>query len=308
VDYRLKKREPLATGVRRVACEEIAGILQDLHACMGGGDPAKPVHDARKHLKKLAALLRLLRPAIGEEAFVREGGCFRRAARRLAGARDAEVCVATLQSLAKSAEEEARPALEEAHRAFATALVQHRQPARRTLESIAAALIEAAANVRAWEIEARGAKALAKGVELLYRRARKAGRKAAENPSTEGLHRWRQRTKEFGAALRLLRGMGNRRLSRLVETAQELSELLGDDHDLAVLADTFRRDYDGGAEGESAAEEAAALVLIAQAIETRRARLQKCTWKLGKRLFAEKPRRLAASLMECWDAWHRPGA
>jgi CHAD domain-containing protein len=291
-----------------VACEEIAGILQDLHACVHGEDPAKPVHDARKHLKKLAALLRLLRPAIGEEAFVREGGCFRRAARRLAGARDAEVCVATLQSLAKSAEKEARPALEEAHRAFAAALIQHRQPARRTLDSIAAALIEAAANVRAWEIRTKGAKALAEGVELLYRRARKAGRKAAEAPSTEELHRWRQRTKEFGAALRLLRGMGDRRLTKLVETAQELSELLGDDHDLAVLKETFGHDFAGGAGSEPAAEEDAALALITQAIETRRAWLQKRAWKLGKRLFAEKPGRLADSLLKCWEAWHRPGA
>ena len=55
--FRLKLRDPLPEGLKRVFCEEIDSAL---HMCQ---HPAKErgvtVHEVRKHLKKLRAAMRL---------------------------------------------------------------------------------------------------------------------------------------------------------------------------------------------------------------------------------------------------------
>ena len=63
--YRLKPHKPIQGQVRRIAVKQF-----DLAAAaLGGrGGPASgAIHEARKHIKKVRALLRLVRPAIGDE-------------------------------------------------------------------------------------------------------------------------------------------------------------------------------------------------------------------------------------------------
>ena len=72
--FRFKLGEPFDEGCRRIAVEQIerAQIL-----LQGKGDQAIAVHETRKSLKRLRALLRLIRPAMGEEAFKAENGQLR---------------------------------------------------------------------------------------------------------------------------------------------------------------------------------------------------------------------------------------
>ena len=65
----------------------------------GGAFDQEAIHDTRKALKRLRALVRLLRAELGERQYKREHAILRDAARRLAGARDAEVMVGTLDAL-----------------------------------------------------------------------------------------------------------------------------------------------------------------------------------------------------------------
>jgi len=299
VDFRLRKHETISAGCQRVACEEIAAVLQDLHACAVCEDPAKPIHDARKHLKKLRALVRFVRPVIGDEAWLRETGTFRRAARRLAIARDAEVCVRTIEDLCHEAPEGLLAPLDQARAFFSEILAHHRNPAHRTLDAIGGSLVDAAASVREWEFAAGCEKTIRKGLDRIYRRARKARSKAEETPSTECLHKWRQRTKEFWALMRLFREIGGKQFGRLEKDAKELGELLGTDHDLGVLKDSLYRDREAAGIDESAFPE------IERLIEERRSNLQRKAWKLGSECYREKPRRFVERFVECWEDWHK---
>ncbi len=65
-----------------------------------GSDP-DVVHETRKAIKRMRALARLFRDELGEPEFKRLNSLLRGAAGRLAGARDAEVRLATLRRLAK---------------------------------------------------------------------------------------------------------------------------------------------------------------------------------------------------------------
>ena len=68
--------------VRRVAREELEGTLKEL---LTVNDQARStaVHEARKHLKKVRALIRLLRPATCKAFYKRENAAMRNTAQRM---------------------------------------------------------------------------------------------------------------------------------------------------------------------------------------------------------------------------------
>src|SRR5437016_523742 len=80
--FRLKLREPLPDGLKRVFCEQIESALK---LCR---HPAKQrgvtVHEVRKHLKKLRAAMRLAVAAVGENQHACEDRCVRKIGRTTA--------------------------------------------------------------------------------------------------------------------------------------------------------------------------------------------------------------------------------
>jgi CHAD domain-containing protein len=95
--YRLKLKEPLVKGVRRIAAEQLANAAARLQS---EGDPESGIHEARKSLKRTRALLRLVRPGLGETQFRNSNGRLRDIARTLSAARDRDVVRAHLARLA----------------------------------------------------------------------------------------------------------------------------------------------------------------------------------------------------------------
>lgn len=71
-----------------------------------GDDLPESVHSARKDLKKLRSVPRLVCPVIGGERFRTENKRYRDAGRRLSSSRDAEVKLETLVALGERFGEE----------------------------------------------------------------------------------------------------------------------------------------------------------------------------------------------------------
>src|SRR3954471_24540286 len=97
--FRIAPGEPVPDEVRRLAIGRIDDALDELRG-VSDSSRAEAVHEARKDLKKLRALLRLARGELGERTFARENACFRDAASELGGARDADAMLETLGGLA----------------------------------------------------------------------------------------------------------------------------------------------------------------------------------------------------------------
>src|SRR5215471_7662620 len=95
--FRLKLREPLPDGLKRVFREQIDSALE---LCR---HPAKQrgltVHEVRKHLKKLRAAMRLAVPVVGKKQHAREDCCVRKIGRLVSDLRDAQVRLQTLSEL-----------------------------------------------------------------------------------------------------------------------------------------------------------------------------------------------------------------
>ena len=96
--FALLAGERTGEGLRRMAVGQLDTAIEALEG-HGGGSAERRVHEARKALKRLRALLRLVRGELGEPVYASEVAVVRAAGKRLARARDADVLLSTLDDL-----------------------------------------------------------------------------------------------------------------------------------------------------------------------------------------------------------------
>jgi len=272
--------KPRSAAVRGALCDEIAGALQALWEQRRLNDDA--MHQVRKDLKRARAALRLLREAVGEAAYAHENVELRDAARPLAGVRDATVALEVLRELLETEKKPARRArLLEVRRRLHEERVQARRKLQRgwKVARIERSLQDAGKRVEYWRVPLDDAQVLRAGFERVYRKGRKALRKARAEGSTESLHESRKQVKYLQQAAAIVANGASRRLKKLAKRAESVAERLGDDHDLALLQAKL-----AALPAQSKAESK----LIAR-IETRRARLQRKALKQARRLYRKKP-------------------
>ena len=284
--YRLKDDESLPAGVARIARGRIDHAIDEL-----GGDtdssPVEAVHEARKDMKKLRALLRLARGELGDDTYVRENACYRDAARELAGARDSDVMLETLAALTYLPPGQGW----EVRKRIQADLARNGDPGDRDAAARTAVTIleEARRRVSRWPLEHESFAALASGLERTYRRGRRDFKAAADEPTVESLHEWRKRVKELWYHHSLLRPLWPPVMETVGDEAHVLSDRLGDDHDLAVLAAWVEEHGAAGAD-------------FFAAVDRRRGELQAEAFALGSRVYAEKPNAYVERMERLWDA------
>lgn len=297
--HRLRRRfaplaeEALGSGHRRMALGQLDIAIDALAGSEAKSSPEKRVHEARKALKRLRALLRLLRDELGEQTYERESELLRETGRRLAGARDAAVLLSTLEDLI--ARHPGKLAGRRGVLRLRTRLQHERDGAAELALADSATHAGALAELRAmrvrvgeWELaEPGGIEAVEPALERLYGKGRKRLRRAAKAKGgarrTRTLHEWRKRVKDLRYVAEML---GARKLAK---RADDLGELLGEEHDLAVLAQRVRREAKGGRASGAPGRRARKLLL--RLIARRRKKLRKRALRDGGRLYGRKPAR-----------------
>jgi CHAD domain-containing protein len=294
--YGLARDEGPGAGLARVAAGRAERALERLHeAGAGKAETADAVHGARKDMKKLRTVLRLLRGELGKKRYRRENACFRDAARALSRSRDAEVRLETLDALAEH--EDALPA--EAVESWRKILDRDREAAANLARGgpavdEAVALIETGlSGIEGWEQEDDSWATVDAAVARTYRRGRRAMKTAAKGRDEADFHEWRKRAKDLWHELRLFAGAWRGPLEATAKEAHRLTDLLGDHHDLAVLREDLRRRNLG--DGETVALEAA--------IDRRQEELAAEAFPLGRRLYAERPKDFSRRLRRYREAW-----
>jgi CHAD domain-containing protein len=287
--FRFRLGEPFDEGCRRIAVEQIERAQILLH---GKRDHAVAVHETRKSLKRLRALLRLVRPALGEDVFKSETGQLREIGLSLSGARDRHVLLETVNKLEASARFGRRNLVETLRETIAAA---NGEGAPLTMKQADARLAEAKKRLHGLHLVGDGFEVVGPGLERSYRRARRAFAEAYGEPTDEAFHEWRKGAQAHWRQMTLLSRAWPDYLGARAAEARILSQILGDDHDLAMLVTFVHSDAAAGLRGEQAA-------LIERAARQRQTELRASAKPRGERLFAASPRRLQRSVGIYWDA------
>ena len=323
--FALLPAEQPARGLNRMVVGQLDLAIELLNADGRQMPTAEAVHETRKALKRLRTLVRLLEAELGHETAAREQIVLREAGRRLAGARDAEVMVLTLEQLQRRHRRKLahRPGVARLRRR----LVAERDEANARLLSDPALRAQVLTDLRAvrarmsdWEpTREAGLKHVTPGLTRLYAQGRRRHARVARRSRQRAMemHRWRKRVKDLRyaaealsrrdpgaearaniAALRAHASGRNRSDGRselipeLARRADALGEMLGEEHDLFLLAQRVREDDESYGRGTRRR--------LLKLIEQRRKRLTKRALRDGERLYRRRPKKLVARVRDAY--------
>ena len=294
--YRFKNKDgTIQNSVRRIADEQISKALRSIDEL----DRPDAIHDVRKRCKKLRGLVRLVRPAFDQ--YSTENAVFRDAALAISDARDAKVMLDTYDLLMSEFESSVnRQAMASIRRSFTLQRQTKIREGEETekLKQTVDTLLEARERASKWKIDADGWKAVEGGIAQTYRRARDAAGRARSCADGEVFHELRKRIKYHWYHCRLLENLWPEMMGLRKDTAQRLSDILGDHHDLNVFAEKLGSDIPSF--GNPRDVETA--IGLARA---RQERLESQGWPMVDRILAQSPEALSEHLEVLWKAWRK---
>ncbi|MBN7797667.1 CHAD domain-containing protein [Parahaliea mediterranea] len=275
--FALKPHRNAAKEVRRIARQQVDRGLGEIGDDTLSAETA--VHQVRKRCKKMRALLRLVADELGDE-YALENRWYRDTARLLSDIRDTQQAARTRQSLAGA----------DAGEGVSTSAADIR--AREALAQCADRLREGRERIARWPLQSRGFEILRPGLLRMYRRGKRQMKTLRRGSEPGDFHQWRKVVKYHGYHLKLLRPLWPAVLRTHYREAARLGELLGDEHDLLVLA--RRLELEAADSTEDGREQA-----LAELYRRSRA-LRSEALRLGARVYAEKPGLLGRRLREYW--------
>ncbi len=245
--------------------------------------PDRMVHDVRIAGKRVRAALKLLRPAMGEDAYARENAAVRDLGRLFRERRDSHVALETLKGVRDD------PAFAAARITTLCDTLQGEAqqavaatPMDEAIDQVRDTLFTARRRIEELELDTlRPGEAFRR----LFKSCRKAYEAARDDPDTERLHEWRKRAKTLRYALKALNDVWPKRVKCLCQALKDLGDLLGRDHDLALLAQRVGDD-------DQKAHIAACRALV-----------QKQAFEAAKAFYREKPGHAARRLGRHWKTW-----
>lgn len=296
MSYRLELDESILDGVRRIGREQSDKALQKLESL---DELEDDIHATRKHCKKLRGLVRLVRPAM-EQEYQRANTAFRDAARQLAPMRDAHALLGTFDDMVSvSATPPERLETVRSALADASAQASEREDIGERVGRAHELITAGASRLPSWQVDD-PLDAIEAGVRKTYERARNRLADSATEGSVANRHEWRKRVKYGWYHIRLVRNSAPSVLGSLAPAMHDLSDALGDDHDLAVLR--ARIESDPRRYGDDQTVEATLRLIAGWQFA-----LQRRALSLGRRLYVETPKRFSRRLAGYLRVWREHG-
>jgi CHAD domain-containing protein len=296
--FKFKNQASVRKAIRRLVRRQIEKALRELRR----DDRLKAVHGVRKEIKKLRAMLRLVRSAMARSSYRKYSNALREAAAHLGAARDAHVRVSALAELASRSKPAANPfgrisrMLHENCRQEQAGFVRAHAPrkVRRALKRFARQFASVSLKKSGWAD-------LAPGLKRTYRDGRRGYQAALESSTPASFHEWRKRVKDLYYQTALLRRIWPEQMMASEADLKRLGQCLGKDHDLFLLTELSTWTH----LQEEAKDEALALKAL---VNQRQTELRVQALELGARLYAEKPSLVCKRIGGYWQRWrHAPG-
>jgi CHAD domain-containing protein len=291
--YRIRKEESVKKGLRRILNKETKSAIDVLSS---GTQSDEDVHEARKSIKKVRAVLRMIRKDVPDVANL-DLERLRRAGRLLSPVRDADALLETARDLCRRypgalsehtcAEIRRRLANRKQHANRTASHDQTRRKAAKTLRGFRK-------SAKDWNLKTARFARIVKRLEQSYRSARKAMAQAQKNQQATDFHEWRKRAKDLWYHLRLFEERMPT-LRREIADLKRLETSLGEDHNLLMLRTQVLGD-------RALQQDRPALAAVTSRSEHRQAQLRRSALSLGARLFRRKPGFYVRHIRQAWRA------
>lgn len=303
---RIGGAESLGAAIRRICVGRLDTAIAELAA--GDGDRDRGVHTARKSLKRVRALIRLVRDTVGFRAYREVNVVVRDAARRMAPVRDGAVMVDVVDRIVDRYRLD--PAWVAATRSGLSAT---HVAARRVVLEDPATMIDTLTALRvvrrllaAWPVDDPAGplavpddfSAISGGLRRVYRRGRLGYERSGTEMTEEAFHEWRKRVKYLRHQMEALHDARPEVVGAAAVTLAELGETLGEEHDFAV----FRSVLEDGSLPDFPERRMLAALAFAEQDRHRREAL-----RVGAPMYAERPSEFVARIGSYWEVWRAGG-
>jgi CHAD domain-containing protein len=288
----LKSGRAVSSEIRRIVLKQLDLATSELKA-IGDPESDEAIHDARRRVKKIRAVIRLVRPVL-DKTYCAVDPDLRRVSRLLAPVADGQGVIDTLNQLAQRYR---KTLPRRTVAALRSDLIRREKRIDREAEAghvlqIASRMLRAhRGELRRWRLAAEGFRAVAPGLKASVRRARNAMIAAWMHPTASHHHSWRRHVKNHWFHVRLLEGRCGNRLMPLQRRLEALDGVLGEYHNLVLLREVLIVDT-----ALSRREAARCLRVVARYQRALRRHAQ----TLGMRIYGEKPRQFVRRVKRLW--------
>ncbi len=296
--YRLNAGERVPVAIARVIQEDLDSAISGLEQGRAKKKRDTTVHEARKSIKKVRGVLRLIQPEIGRHAYRKENGGLREIANTLSDLRDATAMVEVfndlLQHRAGELEKSTVLALRQ-HLLREKHKIEQSFPMSEVFAKVIRALQAARTRLSALPLKEDGWSAIAPGFKRSFAKGRRALRVVQDHGTSENFHQWRKRVKDHWYHVRLLEQVAADDTRAYERSLKDLETWLGDDHNLAVLREKLGSYW--ASQGSKEGLESFTRVADSYAQDLRSQALD-----LGVRVYGPKPKRVTKDFARLWTA------
>jgi CHAD domain-containing protein len=295
--FRISKRENLKENINRILLEQIDYILE--HCDGKEEDVHVSIHEIRKSIKRIRAVLRLIREEIGYSSYYRENLFYRDLSRSISDIRTHDVLLHTLEGLKSDM---AAPNTREAFAPIIDSINVERKKLLsgmlsrdRLLQDLSSRFMEARKRIHELSIEQDGFEVFSGGFYRTYRQGKNYLKSARKNHNMHLMHNMRKRTKYLWYQVEIIRPIYPGPLKAFSSSLENISEKLGQYHDLSELS-SFLKEYKGASGFKQTLLDACAFKKDA---------LLPGILRMSEAAYAEKPEALINRMNEYWRIYYR---
>ena len=301
--YRIKRKERVATAIRRILRQQLGRAVEA--ARDRDGVQEERVHEVRTRLKRSRAALELIGAGRGQSPNVKKkkktDRRLRDLGRRLARPRDIVVQSQTFRILGTRLSRELPAGLLERVRDVGEQLRSKldEKSVEKELRRTARALRQLRQRLRKFPVK-HGRRAIGKGITRTYRRARRALANVHADPTPERFHEWRKRVKLLSNELKIIGRAVPELATRYAPKVEKLGEILGQVHDLDCAAATTERHprwFGSDADCEA----------VRGLVAEHRVLLEREAFALAMGVFAGRARDVRELVEHGWKTWRTGG-
>ncbi|WP_439181652.1 CHAD domain-containing protein [Carboxylicivirga taeanensis] len=291
--FAIDNQEELQEGVTRVLGEQFNYIEYQTSIPK---DIDTTVHEVRKALKRIRALLRLIRWDIGEELFLRENRKFRELGRQLSALRDYHVIITHLASHFEAQELQIPEAnyirlVEHVNQLKETELKQLVD--QKTLVAIKNEMSFAREELANYPLESLGPHTIKHGVSHIYNQCLDKITESQLKLDDHPLHELRKKVKYLLNQMTLIQEVWPDFFKHYSLSLKRASDLLGDDHNIAETIILINKLPDGTVSVDDKAK-------LTQSFQSEREQIHRELWPLLGKLFTEGASAFVKRITSYW--------